>query len=105
MIRWASSASRGRHQQHLRATVGDDVADLGRVQVAIDRGDVEAGTQCRPVDHEHLRDIVRQHGDDVAPAQADVMKRGREPRGAVLQLTEGQGRAATGHDDRRPLRG
>ena len=48
------------------AAVGDDVAGLGRGQVEVDRGDVEAGAQRAPHDLVPGRTVHEQHGDPVA---------------------------------------
>ena len=55
-----------------------DVGRLVRRQVPVHGGDVEAGTDCRPVDLERLGSVVGQHGDDVAVRSPRCVQRRRQ---------------------------
>ena len=67
-------ANPGRREQHPRSAVVDDVGRLLGGEVPVDSGDVETGSQCRPVDLERGGGVVRQKGDDVAAAQSELAK-------------------------------
>ncbi len=64
----------GGDDQRPGPAVVHDVADLGRGEVAVDGGDVQARAQGRPVDLEGAQGVVRQQGDVVVGAQAAVVQ-------------------------------
>ena len=76
----------GRDDQCLRPAVRDDVGRLVRGEVVVDRRDVETGPLGRPVHLVEPRGVLRDQGDDVAPAQAGVDEVARQARGTGFQL-------------------
>lgn len=97
------SGERAGGDQRARAAVTDDVRRLVRREVMIDGGQIEARAHRRPVDLHDTRIIVREKSQMVAAAQACGPQMVREPQRALFELSIGEGPAAVGGDDGRPV--
>ena len=84
-----------------RPAVADDVGDLGRGEVPVDRRVVEAGAQRRPHHLEVAQVVGQQDGDVVAAAQAPLVPELGELVRALVELAVGERVAAAGHHDGR----
>ena len=92
----------GVEHQDFRAGVVEYVRYLARREAYVD-GDENRAEPHRPVmPLQHLRDVGQHEGDAVALADADMPKRRREPRHALVELRVGERRAVV--DDRRLVR-
>ena len=94
-----------RAEQQLRPAVVHDVGDLGRVEVPVDRRDVDAGPQPGPHDLEELGAVLEQHRHVVADPEplrpqdvGDAVRPG-------LELGVGQRRAGGADGDREAVGG
>jgi hypothetical protein len=64
----------GRDDQRLRAAVGDDVGHLVRLEVPVDRGDVQAGAHGGPVHLEGTQAVLGEQRHHVTGPQARVVQ-------------------------------
>ena len=103
---WRMLADAGCHlgqcaagDERSRLAVRDDVARLLGGQVAVDRGQVQAGTQCRPHHVVERHPVVHEHGDVVTAAQPGGMQQLRQSVGTRVQFGVGALLPAAGVDD------
>ena len=90
----------GRHDQRLRAAVGDDVGDLVRLEVPVHGGDVQAGAHGRPVHLEGAQVVLGQQRHHVTGPQARLVQHVRQLDRAQLEVPVGERLAGAGHDGR-----
>jgi len=75
-----------RHDDDPRAAVVHDVRDLARLQVVVDRGEVEPAAHRGPVDLQVVQPVLGEQREPFAGAQAVLVQDPDQPDRALLEL-------------------